>query len=731
MSSDSVRPGQSSHLGPGTVLDGKYEILKRIGVGGMGEVFKARHVHLNALRCIKVMKQSLLADEVYRMRFLREARLATQIHHPNIAVVHDFFVGDGGSYMVTEFIDGTTLRQWSAAHGPFPIPLAADVASQVLAGLEHIHRRGLMHRDISPDNVMLSYDADDRLEAKIIDLGIAKDVNTAASDKTMAGVLIGNPKYMSPEQLGLIAEGEEIDGRTDLYSLGVVLYEMLLGVPPFASETPQGYIMKHLTQPPARFADARPGVEVPAGIEQVVFRSLEKDRGRRFRDAPELAAALKPFLEERAGTLTREDVSRLRRGPEKTLTQFPLPVIGSNDATIAEAASTEMKALAFEQSLLDDVQAREDEGDREALVRLAEAHPRGSRVGDAARGALARLAEAQERDRREEELFQRAWEDGRASALRAFLDEHPDSPRAARAQTYLDEALAFESAESSESETAVRQFLTVWPEGRHHLEAEIRLVTLRQQAAAEAFAKAKNADTYAAVSEFLARFSMSADAGEARSLAEERLAFESAAVTDTTVAWDAWLAKWPDDPHAGDARARREHARAREEGQAFEEARISGRAALQEFMERYAGGPFIKDAKRALKEFAEADDFAQAESAGTLAAWRLYLSSHPSGARTAEARKQVKALEAAAERARATEPEDFLAAFESGTSEAWDQFLREHPESERNDEAHLRRQEAADFELATTTNKSSMWRAFLKTWPEGRHALDAALRLRR
>jgi serine/threonine protein kinase len=193
-------------LGPGTVLDGKYEILNRLGGGGMGDVFKARHLHLDVFRCIKVMKEGMLADEGYRQRFLREARLATQIHHPNIAVVHDFFLGDGGSYMVTEFIDGTTVRQWSTSNGRFPLPLAADVAVQVLAGLDHIHRRGLLHRDISADNIMLSYDADERLVAKIIDLGIAKDVNTPSTEMaTQAGILIGNPKYMSPEQLGSIS----------------------------------------------------------------------------------------------------------------------------------------------------------------------------------------------------------------------------------------------------------------------------------------------------------------------------------------------------------------------------------------------------------------------------------------------------------------------------------------------------------------------------------------------
>jgi serine/threonine protein kinase len=647
----SVGPG----LGPGTVLDGKYEILKRIGAGGMGEVFKARHLHLDAFRCIKVMKQSLLADDVYRMRFLREARLATQIHHPNIAVVHDFFVGEGGNYMVTEFIDGTTLRQWSAAHGPFPIPLAADVASQVLAGLEHIHRRGLLHRDISPDNVMLSYDADNRLEAKIIDLGIAKDVNTASADKTMAGVLIGNPKYMSPEQLGLIGEGEDIDGRTDLYSLGVVLYEMILGVSPFASETPQGYIMKHLTQPPAHFADMRPGVEVPHGIEDVVFRSLEKERGRRYRDARELAAALEPFLDARVGALTRADVSRLRRGPEKTLSQ-PRPDIGPDDSTVAEISSTEVRARAFEESLLHDVGAREGDGDREALIRLGEAHPKGSRVGDAARAALVRLNEAQARDQEEEDEFQHAWEDGSAATWRAFLDAHPTSPRAERARAHLDEAVAFESAAPNESETAIRQFLGIWPDGRHHLEAEIRLVALRQRAAGEAFEGAKSADTHEAIREFLARFGTSAYAEEARRIAAERLQFSAAAATDTAGAWDAYLAKWRTDRHADDARARRERAREREESQAAEEARLRADLARQ----------------------TEPHDFSAAWESGTSEEWDRFLRDHPESMRIEEAR--LCRQEAA----------DFELAVATNTQVMWRAFLKTWPEGRHGLDAALR-----------------------------------------
>src|SRR5438552_6273294 len=301
-------------LGPGTLLDGKYEILNLLGAGGMGEVFKARHVHLNAFRCIKVMKRGRRAREGYRARCLREAQMATQIHHPNSAAVHDFFLSDRDCYMVTEFIDGTTLRQWSASRGRFPLAIAADVAVQVLGGLDHIHRRGLLHRDISADNVMLSYDADDRLVAKIIDLGIAKDINTVA-DTTQTGMMIGNPKYMSPEQLGDLAAGEHVDNRADLYCLGVVLYEMLLGVPPFVSETPHGYIVKHLMHPPARFAASKPGLQWPDGLEEVILRALEKDRRKRYAEAREFSAALERFLSAPACTLTRDAEWRLSEEP--------------------------------------------------------------------------------------------------------------------------------------------------------------------------------------------------------------------------------------------------------------------------------------------------------------------------------------------------------------------------------------------------------------------------------
>ncbi len=583
MASDSKRAFGSSGLGPGTLLDGKYEILMRIGAGGMGEVFKARHLHLNVFRCIKVMKQELLQDEVFRSRFLREARLATQIHHSNIAVVHDFFVSDSGNYMVTEFIEGRTVRQWAAAHGPFPLALAADFASQVLAGLDHIHRRGLLHRDISPDNVMLSFDSDDHCIVKIIDLGIAKDMSgTAAADTTQAGVLIGNPKYMSPEQLGLIADGEQLDGRADLYCLGVVLYEMLLGVPPFVSETPAGYIMKHLTQAPRRFKEAKPHLSVPDAIETVIFQALEKDRTRRFGSAREFAAALAPFLEAPMGSLVREDVDRLQRIPESTLV-VDLKALGPDPATLAES------------------------------------------------------------------VFQSAWEDGRASVWREYLQLYPASARAAEAQKLLQESEAFESASKSDSETEVRQFLSSWPDARHRLEAGILLARLKERSA-------------------------------------ERRAVEAARVENTPAAWRLYLSAYPRGQYVEETR---------ESLLALETAAFTSLLHSQDiqaaagFQKTFPDSPRKSELEALVARWSaaeraqhEPEDWESAWESGTTAAWDHYLATHPSSPRLADAR--LCRQEAA----------DFELATRTNTAAMWRAFLKTYLTGRHRFDAEIRLQHA-------------------------------------
>jgi len=632
---------------PGKLLDGKYEIVGLLGAGGMGEVYKARHVHLNTFRCIKVMRPALLADDTYRQRFLREARLATQIQHPNIAVVHDFeLLDDGSSYMVTEYIDGTTLRQWSTEHGRFPLPLAAEITVQVLGGLDAIHRRGLLHRDISADNVMLAFDSEDRLVVKIIDLGVAKDV-AAVTDTTQSGMLIGNPKYMSPEQLGELDEGEQLDGRADLYCLGVVLYEMLIGVPPFTAKTPNGYIVKKLTESPPPFRQLQPDLRWPDGLEAVVMRALERDRRKRFADAREFARAVEPFLTRATGTYTRGEVTRLRKGGRQTR-ETPMPTeVVSSDAVAPPA----------------------------------------------------------------ELAFQVAWENGSTTAWRRFLDAHARAPEAERARSLLAEAADFERAVD---ETGLREFLRRWPEGRHRLDAQIRLVDVKRHADERAWNDAVAADTFTAVRDFLAHHGSSAHAEEAQRLLAERSAFETAATLDSESSWDDYLKTYDGDAHAAAARERREAARQREddaffaavgaktseawqdfidrfpsgrragraemhrrEALAFESAREMGGEALERFVTFYPEGLLVKDARRIIKRASDEHDAQQARQVDTPAAWQLYLMAHPGGAAHEEAQARLTELEDAA----------FAAVLASKSAVGAAEFAAAFPQSGRRAEA--------------------------------------------
>ena len=283
----------AARLVPGQTLDGKYEILEKIGEGGMGEVYKARHVHLDEIRIIKVTKPDALGEGPDPRRFHEEARMATLVRHPNVAALYDFSrLPDGSYYMVWEFIDGVTLEDWMLRDGPMPLPRALDVARQVLAGLAEIHAQGIVHRDLSPDNILVRENREGRLVAKIIDLGIAKRVAAESLAMTGTGLFLGKLKYCSPEQAGALSEGEAVDARSDLYSFGVVLYEMLAGRAPFESQTPEGYLGKHLHSAPPPLDTARLPARTGPALASLVMRALEKKRDRRFSSAAEFAAAL-------------------------------------------------------------------------------------------------------------------------------------------------------------------------------------------------------------------------------------------------------------------------------------------------------------------------------------------------------------------------------------------------------------------------------------------------------
>ncbi|HVR40370.1 MAG TPA: protein kinase [Thermoanaerobaculia bacterium] len=277
------------------LLDGKYQIIDRLGVGGMGEIFKVRHIHLNELRVIKIMRPNVASDDQGLQRFLQEARTSTMIKHRNLAMLYDFAqLEDGSYYMVWEFIDGTNIQKWIATNGPLPPRLTVEISVQALQGLDHLHSMGLIHRDISPENIMLSQDHHGKLLVKVIDFGIAKQLAEGEGGQglTQTGMFLGKLKYASPEQAGFLKENEHLDPRSDLYSFGIVMYEMLAGRAPFQATNPHGYILKHVTEKPPAIAEINPAIRVPSQLESLIMKSLEKNRDARFPTAADFASAL-------------------------------------------------------------------------------------------------------------------------------------------------------------------------------------------------------------------------------------------------------------------------------------------------------------------------------------------------------------------------------------------------------------------------------------------------------
>ncbi|HUP59057.1 MAG TPA: protein kinase [Thermoanaerobaculia bacterium] len=271
------------------LLDGKYQIVERLGAGGMGQVYKAVHTYLGATRVIKVVHPHISESKDAHDRFLREARAATKIQHTNVAGMHDFSeLPDGSHYMVSEYVDGENLAQRLRARGTLHPRQAVRIAIQALHGLEAIHRAGIVHRDISPENLMITADE----TVKVIDLGVAKVDDTSQTMETQTGIFVGKLRYASPEQLGFLPDGEKIDGRADLYALGMVLFELLTGRPPYEATSPHEYFRLHARQPET------PNIELPAempardALQNALNRALARDRNQRFSSAREFASAL-------------------------------------------------------------------------------------------------------------------------------------------------------------------------------------------------------------------------------------------------------------------------------------------------------------------------------------------------------------------------------------------------------------------------------------------------------
>jgi len=276
-------------MNPGDILDGRYEIVARLGAGGMGEVYKATHTLLGASRVIKVVHPHIATNSDAKDRFLREAKVATKVQHQNVAALHDFAaLPDGAHYMVWEFIEGENLAQRLRARGTLPPRQAVRIAIDALHGLEAIHRAGIVHRDISPENLMITPDG----AIKIIDLGVAKLDDPDAVSQTRTGIFVGKLRYAAPEQLGFLPEDQKIDGRADLYALAMTVVELLTGRPPYEAKSPHEYFLHHAREIPTTTVELPAELPGSSALQQVLQKALARNRDERFASARDFANAL-------------------------------------------------------------------------------------------------------------------------------------------------------------------------------------------------------------------------------------------------------------------------------------------------------------------------------------------------------------------------------------------------------------------------------------------------------
>ena len=273
----------------GQVIADRYHVVKKLGEGGMGQVYLAEHVKMGRRSAIKVMNPSMVHDPDAVARFNREASNASRINHPNVCAIYDFGeTPDGLIYLAMEFIEGEPLTDLLAREGALTLGRAASIFLQTADALQAAHDLGIVHRDLKPDNIMLSRRKAGGDTVKVVDFGIAKAVggDAAGQKVTKTGLVVGTPEFMSPEQLS----GDTLDGRSDLYSLALVFYRMLSGKLPFEATTVQETMIKRLTDEPTKLADARPDLSFPPGLQPVLDTALARTPAERYQSVAKFAA---------------------------------------------------------------------------------------------------------------------------------------------------------------------------------------------------------------------------------------------------------------------------------------------------------------------------------------------------------------------------------------------------------------------------------------------------------